>query len=204
MDLHVFIYIHGLLYLFSLYSGLMLSSFAVKAAMAHPESESSFLDEFRIPSYLFAPDSEDKNGSTVPRCPVLVFINSKSGGQLGGDLLVTYRSLLSEHQVLSFTLHRQSVMLLQFVIWFKSQAKLPSGFWSGRRGSRQGFAQNLLKFGKAEIWRGRACHSDPAGIENNREYDILEVLTCLIDVIKQSHSAYDFKDLSTCFLFSAH
>ncbi|XP_030513162.2 diacylglycerol kinase 5-like [Rhodamnia argentea] len=67
--------------------------------MAHPDSESSFLDKFRIPSYLFSPDSEDKNGSTVPQCPVLVFVNSKSGGQLGGDLLVTYRSLLSEHQV---------------------------------------------------------------------------------------------------------
>ncbi|KAF7848228.1 hypothetical protein BT93_L2179 [Corymbia citriodora subsp. variegata] len=67
--------------------------------MAHPDSESSFLGEFRIPSYLLVPDSEDKNGSVAPRCPVLVFINSKSGGQLGGDLLVTYRSLLSEHQV---------------------------------------------------------------------------------------------------------
>ncbi|GFP89541.1 diacylglycerol kinase 5 [Phtheirospermum japonicum] len=34
------------------------------------------------------------------RMPVLVFINSKSGGQLGGDLLVTYRSLLNKKQVI--------------------------------------------------------------------------------------------------------
>lgn len=84
--------------------------------MAHPDSESSFLDNFRLPSYLIAPDSEAKNDSIVPQCPVLVFINSKSGGQLGGDLLVTYRSLLNEHQVLSFTLHMQLVMLLQFAL----------------------------------------------------------------------------------------
>ncbi|KAM7270129.1 hypothetical protein ACFE04_029343 [Oxalis oulophora] len=62
-------------------------------------SESVFLKEFCIPSYILIPDSELLHVPDVPECPVLVFINSKSGGQLGGDLLVTYRSLLNENQV---------------------------------------------------------------------------------------------------------
>ncbi|KAL9273746.1 Diacylglycerol kinase 5-like protein, partial [Drosera capensis] len=35
----------------------------------------------------------------MPNSPVVVFINSKSGGQLGGELLATYRSLLNKNQV---------------------------------------------------------------------------------------------------------
>lgn len=67
--------------------------------MANPDSESFSPNDFRIPSYLIVPDSEDKDDSVEPQWPVLVFVNSKSGGQLGGDLLITYRSLLGEHQV---------------------------------------------------------------------------------------------------------
>ncbi|KAF5726418.1 diacylglycerol kinase 5 [Tripterygium wilfordii] len=37
--------------------------------------------------------------SDAPKCPVLGFINSQSCGQLGGVLLVTYGSVLSEHQI---------------------------------------------------------------------------------------------------------
>nr|XP_027061565.1 diacylglycerol kinase 5 isoform X2 [Coffea arabica] len=59
----------------------------------------SFLKEFHIPAYILAPGSEAEKLRDVPSCPVLVFINSKSGGQLGGDLLLTYRSLLNNHQV---------------------------------------------------------------------------------------------------------
>ncbi|ESR60640.1 hypothetical protein CICLE_v10015037mg [Citrus x clementina] len=62
-------------------------------------SQSASLKEFYIPSYVLLPDSESETVPDVPRCPVLVFINSKSGGQLGGDLLVTYRSLLNKNQV---------------------------------------------------------------------------------------------------------
>lgn len=64
-------------------------------------SDSDFLKEFYIPNYILVPDS--KSDSTpppqLPQCPVLVFINSKSGGQLGADLLKTYSSLLNENQV---------------------------------------------------------------------------------------------------------
>ncbi|KAI4319820.1 hypothetical protein MLD38_033374 [Melastoma candidum] len=68
--------------------------------MADSVSDSEFLGKFRIFPYVLVPDSEDRvSDSVVSDCPVLVFINSRSGGQLGGDLLVTYRSLLNEHQV---------------------------------------------------------------------------------------------------------
>ena len=59
--------------------------------------------EFKIPNYILVPDSGCKSLPDVPSCPVLVFINSKSGGQLGGDLLVTYRTLLNKNQVLWFS-----------------------------------------------------------------------------------------------------
>jgi diacylglycerol kinase (ATP) len=35
----------------------------------------------------------------APPCPVVVFINSRSGGQLGSSLIKTYRELLNEAQV---------------------------------------------------------------------------------------------------------
>lgn len=61
--------------------------------------DSNFLKEFCIPTYILVPDSDVVNIPDAPECPVLVFINSKSGGQLGGDLLTTYSSLLNENQV---------------------------------------------------------------------------------------------------------
>ncbi|CAK9147185.1 unnamed protein product [Ilex paraguariensis] len=68
--------------------------------MANLSFESDpILKECYIPSYILVPDSDSEPLRDVPECPVLVFINSKSGGQLGGDLLVTYRSLLNKKQV---------------------------------------------------------------------------------------------------------
>lgn len=67
--------------------------------MADSTSESNFLKDFRIPDYILDPQSAVEAVSYVPKCPVIVFINSKSGGQLGGDLLITYRSLLNAKQV---------------------------------------------------------------------------------------------------------
>ncbi|KAF2283163.1 hypothetical protein GH714_043493 [Hevea brasiliensis] len=71
-------------------------------AVATDSVSESTLNEFRIPSFIFQPElevSDDGSPSPPPQYPVLVFINSKSGGQLGGDLLLTYRSLLNEKQV---------------------------------------------------------------------------------------------------------
>ncbi|KAJ4763584.1 Diacylglycerol kinase [Rhynchospora pubera] len=55
--------------------------------------------EFYIPDYILIPDSEVQVLAKEPDFPVLVFINSKSGGQLGGDLIKTYRQLLNKLQV---------------------------------------------------------------------------------------------------------
>ncbi|KAM0952406.1 putative diacylglycerol kinase (ATP) [Dioscorea sansibarensis] len=55
--------------------------------------------EFYIPDYIFEPELEVEKLSYTPQCPVVVFINSKSGGQLGGELLITYRELLNKVQV---------------------------------------------------------------------------------------------------------
>ncbi|XP_027911242.1 diacylglycerol kinase 5-like isoform X5 [Vigna unguiculata] len=57
------------------------------------------LREFCIPDYILLSGSEGKSVSHVPACPVIVFINSKSGGQLGGELLVSYSTLLNKNQV---------------------------------------------------------------------------------------------------------
>ncbi|CAJ1978981.1 unnamed protein product [Sphenostylis stenocarpa] len=62
-------------------------------------ASSPILNNFIIPDHIFVPGSRVENDGHVPQCPVLVFINSKSGGQLGGDLLQTYRNLLNPKQV---------------------------------------------------------------------------------------------------------
>ncbi|XP_060209212.1 diacylglycerol kinase 5-like isoform X1 [Lycium barbarum] len=59
----------------------------------------NFLKDYYIPDYILLPETEIQNGHDVASCPVLVFINSKSGGQLGGQLLLTYRTLLNKNQV---------------------------------------------------------------------------------------------------------
>ncbi|KAI3804087.1 hypothetical protein L1987_32257 [Smallanthus sonchifolius] len=66
----------------------------------HLSSESDkFLKEFYIPEYIIVPGGKVEVVSEAPKCPTIVFINSKSGGQLGDQLLVTYRSLLNQNQV---------------------------------------------------------------------------------------------------------
>ncbi|KAK3162135.1 hypothetical protein QOZ80_1BG0085920 [Eleusine coracana subsp. coracana] len=57
------------------------------------------LKEFCIPTYIFTPESPVEHASQIPSCPVIVFINTKSGGQLGNQLIVTYRKLLNHAQV---------------------------------------------------------------------------------------------------------
>ncbi|KAL0405781.1 UNVERIFIED_CONTAM: Diacylglycerol kinase [Sesamum latifolium] len=59
----------------------------------------NFVNAFYIPTYILVPNTKVEPVANVPECPILVFINSRSGGQLGGDLLVTYRSILNTNQV---------------------------------------------------------------------------------------------------------
>ncbi|KAL6844014.1 hypothetical protein ACP4OV_025687 [Aristida adscensionis] len=59
--------------------------------------------DYYIPDYILKPDSEQVIVDNAPSCPVVVFINSKSGGQLGSSLIKTYRELLNEAQVFDLT-----------------------------------------------------------------------------------------------------
>ncbi|KEH39037.1 putative diacylglycerol kinase (ATP) [Medicago truncatula] len=63
--------------------------------------DSEFLKNFWIPNHILVSDSkvDDEIEGDGPKCPVLVFVNSKSGGQLGGELLKTYRAVLKDKQV---------------------------------------------------------------------------------------------------------
>lgn len=67
------------------------------------------LKDFFIPNYILSIGSEMEKVSHLPVCPVVVFINSKSGGQLGGDILVRYRALLNKNQVIQLTLMQISI-----------------------------------------------------------------------------------------------
>lgn len=79
--------------------------------------------EFCIPDYILVPGSEVKSVSHVPACPVIAFINTKSGGQLGGELLVSYSTLLNRNQVQCFFL---------FCLFFASGAHYLSLFKVGQ------------------------------------------------------------------------
>ncbi|KAM3390951.1 hypothetical protein ACQJBY_012535 [Aegilops geniculata] len=57
------------------------------------------LSDYRIPDYILKPDSEPVIVDNAPSCPVVVFINSRSGGQLGSGLIKSYREVLNEAQV---------------------------------------------------------------------------------------------------------
>ncbi|KMZ63329.1 Diacylglycerol kinase [Zostera marina] len=62
-------------------------------------SEMDYFKEFLIPDYIFDLHPAKKSDFYFPKCPVVVFINSKSGGQQGTALLETYRRLLNKSQV---------------------------------------------------------------------------------------------------------
>lgn len=62
-------------------------------------SSCELLTDYYIPDYILKPDSEKVTDGNAPSCPVVVFINSKSGGQLGSSLIKTYRELLNKAQV---------------------------------------------------------------------------------------------------------
>jgi len=62
--------------------------------------QAELISEMRIPDCYLRSDIERVvNISKAPTCPVIVFINSRSGGQLGARLLHTYRNLLNHLQI---------------------------------------------------------------------------------------------------------
>ncbi|XP_047951377.1 diacylglycerol kinase 5-like [Salvia hispanica] len=71
----------------------------MEVGLALPDEFENFIAKFYIPTYILVPEGRAERLPDVPESPVLVFINSKSGGQLGAQLLLTYRSLLNKNQV---------------------------------------------------------------------------------------------------------
>ncbi|XP_057825899.2 diacylglycerol kinase 1 isoform X2 [Cryptomeria japonica] len=62
--------------------------------------EAQLIEDTKIPEYYLGDfNTPVKEGIKAPKFPVLVFINSKSGGQLGVQLLTTYRGILNHSQV---------------------------------------------------------------------------------------------------------
>nr|GLL17756.1 diacylglycerol kinase 5-like isoform X1 [Ipomoea trifida] len=68
------------------------------AVVSGMEAEKVLMDYY-IPDYILLPGIEATMNHDLPACPVIVFINSRSGGQLGGELLLAYRTLLNQNQV---------------------------------------------------------------------------------------------------------
>ncbi|KAI3717872.1 hypothetical protein L1987_69776 [Smallanthus sonchifolius] len=77
------------------------------------DSEDDGLKDFRIPDYIFLSESEVKKPSHVPASPVIVFVNSRSGGQLGGELLISYQTLLNNNQVFDLSENAPNKVLHQ-------------------------------------------------------------------------------------------
>ena len=70
---------------------VLLRNRSLEVAYVNPEFDPK---DFHIPDYILVPGSEAKAVSHVSECPVIVFINSKSDGQLG---LVAHKDGLLLH-----------------------------------------------------------------------------------------------------------
>jgi hypothetical protein len=94
------------------------------------------LTDYYIPDYILKPDSEQIILDNAPCCPVVVFINSRSGGQLGSSLIKTYRELLNEAQVKRLAVWKTCNMNVLWIMFsLLDPLKFFIGFWSLRRGS---------------------------------------------------------------------
>ncbi|KAK3010954.1 hypothetical protein RJ639_011850, partial [Escallonia herrerae] len=77
--------------------------------------------DYLIPDYILLSGSETRKVSHIPAFPVLVFINTKSGGQLGGELLITYRNLLNKNQVVDLGENTPEKVLHQLYLNLEKQ-----------------------------------------------------------------------------------
>ena len=92
--------------------------------MENSFKENNMLKEFYVPTYIFMPESSVEQVSHIPSCPVIVFINTSSGGQLGSDLIVTYRKLLNHAQVYIFKVSRYACPVLQYPCIFTAELNI--------------------------------------------------------------------------------
>ncbi|EPS67401.1 hypothetical protein M569_07374, partial [Genlisea aurea] len=83
------------------------------------------LKEYHIPDYILLADSDIKEGYVVPECPVIVFINSRSGGQLGSEILRTFCKLLNRNQV--FDLAEKTPEKVLYQIYFNLEKHKKNG-----------------------------------------------------------------------------
>ncbi|KAK2998977.1 hypothetical protein RJ639_024177, partial [Escallonia herrerae] len=81
------------------------------------------LKDYFIPDYIFGTERAIWTDSHVPACPVMVFINSKSGGHLGGELLMTYRTLLNKNQVVDLRENAPDKVLHQLYVNLETHKK---------------------------------------------------------------------------------
>ncbi|KAK2984729.1 hypothetical protein RJ640_004554, partial [Escallonia rubra] len=81
----------------------------------------NIVKDYLIPDYILLSGSETRKVSHIPAFPVLVFINTKSGGQLGGELLITYRNLLNKNQVVDLGENTPDKVLHQLYLNLEKQ-----------------------------------------------------------------------------------
>lgn len=67
----------------------------------HSRGSSRRYEMMRMPDYILDGQSAPANFDTAnpPETPIVVFVNSKSGGQLGGAIIKSFRTILNPKQV---------------------------------------------------------------------------------------------------------
>ncbi|BBN02113.1 diacylglycerol kinase (ATP) [Marchantia polymorpha subsp. ruderalis] len=75
------------------------------------------MEEMLIPEYILNREKAPSNANqiTCPESPVLVFINTKSGGQLGSQILPHFRALLNPKQVFELPADNPEEILRDFL-----------------------------------------------------------------------------------------
>lgn len=96
--------------------------------MENDVEKNNMVKEFYIPTYIFVPESPVEHASQIPTCPVIVFVNTKSGGQLGRELIATYRKLLNHAQVDTVFFFANILVWYHIDLSYFSAVKLSYGF----------------------------------------------------------------------------
>lgn len=87
----------------------------------------------RIPDYILHDQSCPPNFDTAnpPDWPILIFVNSKSGGQLGGAIINSFRAILNPNQVCksnSGPFSSKRILRLENTVLFTGGESLVTGY----------------------------------------------------------------------------